>query len=76
MRNQAIPVMSDVDEDNFDRAFELIRPGTQHPVRCQFVINAVLYPVIQGTTETGKALTEGELQVSSLDIGCLPELLN
>ena len=30
MRNQAFPVMSDVDEDNFDRAFELLRPGTQN----------------------------------------------
>lgn len=28
IRNQAFPVMSDVDEDNFDRAFDLIRPGT------------------------------------------------
>lgn len=28
IRNQAVPVMSDVDEDNFDRAFDLIRPGT------------------------------------------------
>jgi hypothetical protein len=27
IRNQAMPVMSDVDEDNFDRAFDLIRPG-------------------------------------------------
>ncbi|KAG1886509.1 putative halogenase [Suillus subluteus] len=44
IRNQAIPVMSDVDEDNFDRAFDLIRP------------------VIQGTADVGKALTEDELQ--------------
>ncbi|KAG1896578.1 putative halogenase [Suillus fuscotomentosus] len=44
IRNQAMPVMSDVDEDNFDRAFDLIRP------------------VIQGTADVGKALTEDELQ--------------
>ncbi|KAH7922202.1 FAD/NAD(P)-binding domain-containing protein [Leucogyrophana mollusca] len=44
MRNQAFPVMSDVDEDNFDRAFDLIRP------------------VIQGTADVGKTLTEDELQ--------------
>ncbi|KAH7904414.1 putative halogenase [Hygrophoropsis aurantiaca] len=44
MRNQSLPVMSDVDEDNFDRAFDLIRP------------------VIQGTADVGKALTEDELQ--------------
>ncbi|KAG1823475.1 putative halogenase, partial [Suillus subaureus] len=44
IRNQYMPVMSDVDEDNFDRAFDLIRP------------------VIQGTADVGKALTEDELQ--------------
>ncbi|KAG0702265.1 putative halogenase [Suillus ampliporus] len=44
IRNQTMPVMSDVDEDNFDRAFDLIRP------------------VIQGTADVGKTLTEDELQ--------------
>ncbi|KAH7908475.1 putative halogenase, partial [Hygrophoropsis aurantiaca] len=44
MRNQSQPVMSDIDEDNFDRAFDLIRP------------------VIQGTADVGKTLTEDELQ--------------
>ncbi|KAG2361128.1 FAD/NAD-P-binding domain-containing protein [Suillus spraguei] len=29
MLNQSMPVMSDVDEDNFDRAFDLIRPVIQ-----------------------------------------------
>ncbi|KAG1811090.1 putative halogenase [Suillus variegatus] len=29
IRNQSMPVMSDVDEDNFDRAFDLIRPVIQ-----------------------------------------------
>lgn len=27
IRAQEIPVLSDVDEDNFDRAFDIIRPG-------------------------------------------------
>ncbi|KAG2059626.1 FAD/NAD(P)-binding domain-containing protein [Suillus hirtellus] len=44
IRNQSKPVMNDVDEDNFDRAFDLIKP------------------VIQGTADVGKALTEDELQ--------------
>ncbi|KIK47015.1 hypothetical protein CY34DRAFT_333359 [Suillus luteus UH-Slu-Lm8-n1] len=44
IHNQSMPVMSDVDENNFDRAFDLIRP------------------VIQGTADVGKALTEDELQ--------------
>ncbi|OAX32582.1 hypothetical protein K503DRAFT_701811, partial [Rhizopogon vinicolor AM-OR11-026] len=29
IRNQEMPIMSDVDEDNFDRAFDLIRPVIQ-----------------------------------------------
>lgn len=37
--------MSDVNEDNFDRAFDLLRP------------------VIQGTADVGRSLTEDELQV-------------
>ena len=28
MRNQSVAIMSDIDEDNFDRAFDLLRPGT------------------------------------------------
>ncbi|KAG2136715.1 putative halogenase [Suillus clintonianus] len=44
IRNQAMPVMSDVDEDNFDKAFDILRP------------------VIQGTADVGKTLTEDELQ--------------
>ena len=66
MRNQSVSVMSDVNEDNFDRAFDLLRPGTQHPDGRQFVINVVSYPVIQGTADAGKAVTEDELQVGSL----------
>lgn len=27
IRNQSANVMSDVDEDNFDRAFDILRPG-------------------------------------------------
>jgi len=27
IRNQSAPVMSEVDEDNFDRAFDILRPG-------------------------------------------------
>ncbi|KAG1723503.1 putative halogenase [Suillus lakei] len=44
IRNQDMPVMSGVDEDNFDRAFELIRP------------------VIQGTADVGRVLTEDEIE--------------
>lgn len=44
IRAQSQPVLSDVDEENFDRAFSIIRP------------------VIQGTADAGKRLTENELQ--------------
>ncbi|KZS96642.1 FAD/NAD(P)-binding domain-containing protein [Sistotremastrum niveocremeum HHB9708] len=44
IRNQAENVLTDVDEDNFDRAFSIIRP------------------VIQGTADAGKRLSENELQ--------------
>ncbi|KAI9571693.1 FAD/NAD-binding domain-containing protein [Boletus coccyginus] len=44
MRNQDAPILSDVDEDNFDRVFDLLRP------------------VIQGTADVGKKLTEHELK--------------
>lgn len=27
MRNQDVAIMSDIDEDNFDRAFDILRPG-------------------------------------------------
>lgn len=44
IRNQSLDVLSDLDEDNFDRAFDILRP------------------VIQGTADVGKKLTEDELQ--------------
>jgi len=66
MRNQDAPILSDVNEDNFDRAFELLRPGMQHPVCHWFVIDVVSYPVIQGTADVGKKLTKDELDVSVL----------
>jgi len=43
MCHQDEPIMCDIDEDNFDRAFDFIRP------------------VIQGTADVGKRLTEDEL---------------
>jgi len=44
VRSQSAPLMSEIDEDNFDRAFSLIRP------------------VIQGTADISKQLTEDELE--------------
>ncbi|THG96141.1 hypothetical protein EW026_g5637 [Hermanssonia centrifuga] len=45
IRNQNTAIMSDINEDNFDRAFELLRP------------------VITGSADVSKTLTQQELQV-------------
>jgi len=44
IRNQSTAILADVDEVNFDRAFDILRP------------------VIQGTADVGKKLTEDELE--------------
>ncbi|KAK0498924.1 hypothetical protein EDD18DRAFT_55561 [Armillaria luteobubalina] len=44
IRNQDLPILAEVDEDNFDRAFDILRP------------------VIQGTADVGKTVSEDELQ--------------
>ena len=33
MRNQNVAIMSDIDEDNFDRAFDILRPGRVFSIR-------------------------------------------
>jgi flavine halogenase len=43
IHNLDAAILSDVDEDNFDKAFDLFRP------------------VIQGSADFGRALTQGEL---------------
>ena len=35
--------MSDVDEDNFDRTFDLLRPGTRHPDHDQQFVKFVVF---------------------------------
>ncbi|KAJ7501502.1 putative halogenase [Mycena galericulata] len=62
--SQSVPVLSDIDEDNFDRAFDFIRPGTYTayftiPLSHQF-------PVIQGAADTDPTVTEDILQ-STMD---------
>ncbi|KAK0194558.1 putative halogenase [Armillaria mellea] len=44
IRNQDLHILAEVDEDNFDRAFDILRP------------------VIQGTADVGKTVSEDELQ--------------
>ena len=55
-------VLSDVNEDNFDRAFSMIRPGSflSHP---QFREPHLHFStVIQGTADIDKRVTENEVQ--------------
>lgn len=60
IRAQSEHVLSDVNEDNFDRAFDLIRPGkysySYSPPR---LIGPA--PVIQGTADVNKKLSEDEV---------------
>jgi hypothetical protein len=30
IRSQAVDILADVDEDNFDRAFDILRPGRKN----------------------------------------------
>ena len=58
-------VLADVDEDNFDRAFDILRPGTLYDTRLSYVVILsvnVNYAVIQGTADVGKKLSEDELE--------------
>ena len=62
IRSQTIDILSDVDEDNFDRAFDIIRPGTNPRLTPLEVYADEQRSVIQGTSDVGKKITEGELQ--------------
>lgn len=64
MHNQSVPVLSDVQEDNFDKAFRLFRPGmcglSHYTLRLQSLIESCA--VIQGAEDSeSKHLTNSEL---------------
>lgn len=64
MRAQSVDVLSDVDEDNFDRAFTYLRPG-KWPLRVKFYqLIRRYFLVIQGASDMGSRLSESELQRS------------
>lgn len=62
LTSQNEPVLSDVDEDNYDRAFEFIKPGRRkrHKDSRTSDPNAV----IQGTADTDPTITEDRLQAT------------
>ena len=63
VRAQNVPVLQDVDERNFDRAFTSLRPSKQC---CLCSESRWLIPrsVLQGAGEVGKELTEDEVQAA------------
>lgn len=65
MRSQELPVLADIDEDNFDRAFDLFRPGIfDHCLNlvCRVLIRGSLELVIQGDVDVKKSLSENSLR--------------
>lgn len=64
IRSQTDDILSDIDEDNYDRAFAYLRPGLS--VVFLILVSAPWYgeSVIQGASEMGVRLSESELQKS------------
>lgn len=62
MHNQSKPILSDVQEDNYEKAFKLFRPGMCE-MNIQFQLNLPVYcVVIMGAEDTeSKHLTNKEL---------------
>ena len=65
MTAQRVDILSDVSEDNFDRAFNLLRPGLSSCVsfdsQSAGLWQLVQCAVIQGTADVNKKLTENEV---------------
>ena len=63
IRAQTVDVLSDISENNYDRAFAFLRPGKLRLYFCRCAL--VDYPVvIQGASDMGTRLSESELQKS------------
>jgi hypothetical protein len=62
IRAQSDDVLSDVGEDNFDRAFNFLRPGIYFSQRHILQLIALFVPVIQGNADLGPRLSESEVQ--------------
>ena len=62
MKSQSENVLSDISEDNFDRAFKLLRPGeASHRCVALRMLTKSIGTVIQGGSEMGR-LSEDEVQ--------------
>lgn len=60
---QSKDVLCDVGEDNFNRAFDFLRPGSIDHSYSHFPNSSHIFPlVIQGNADIGPRLSEGEVQ--------------
>ncbi|KAF9010477.1 FAD binding domain-containing protein, partial [Cyathus striatus] len=66
IRSQTDDILSDIDEDNYDRAFTFLRPGIFKKFCSIFyhIKTEIMPPVIQGASDMGTRLSEWELQKS------------
>ena len=62
IRNQSFPVLKEVKEDNFDHAFDMIRPSMEKPLLLSFSWLISAFLVIQGVSDVDRNVTENELQ--------------
>jgi hypothetical protein len=62
IRSQSANVLSDVGEDNFDKAFNFLRPGIIHTHKHASPADCLFTSVIQGSADFGPRLTEDEVQ--------------
>lgn len=64
IRAQNVDVLSDISEDNYDRAFAFLRPSEPLPSRLSRSSLIYHHSVIQGASDMGSRLSESELQKS------------
>jgi len=63
MRSQRDSILSDIDEDNFDRAFRFFRPSkTLRWCTMPRILTKPVGAVIQGGSDMGRHLSESKLQ--------------
>lgn len=58
MMHQDEPVLSDYNEDNFDRAFSFFKPGMPFQTHMRYMLTSII--VIQGTVDSSNKLSEAE----------------
>jgi flavine halogenase len=62
IRAQSKDILCDVGEDNFNRAFDFLRPSSIDHFQSYFSNSSIFPLVIQGNADIGPRLSEGEVQ--------------